>query len=233
MRIYLAAPFSAFFGPSATAELVGVRRLADLIRALLAVLAEAGHTVANAHTRERFGERVLEPASCTPIDFLEILLCDAVVAFPDASLGAHVELGWASAWGKTILLIREEGMAATPLVSGLSTVCRCVTLGVPHGFGGELAIRALAARVVRELAALDPRPATDSFAVLASGPETGSLAARRITARMRDACLDCSDDAGAVLALLTSPPAQTAAAHGGLRSPWPRDRMHQGDEIPE
>jgi len=66
----------------------------------------------------------MEPSECTRIDYKEIAACDVFVAFPGApaSPGTHIEIGWASAWNKPIVLLLDEGAEYAFLVRGLSAV---------------------------------------------------------------------------------------------------------------
>jgi nucleoside 2-deoxyribosyltransferase len=85
---------------------------------------ELGCVVHNAHRRESWGEKFLECHEYTPLDLEEIRKSDLLVAFPGvpASPGTHVELGWASALGKPIILLLERGAAYAGLVEGLKYV---------------------------------------------------------------------------------------------------------------
>ncbi len=72
--------------------------------------------------REGWGRHLMEPAVCTPLDFAAMLDCDVVVAYPGASCGVAVELGWASATGKYIVLLTDETTSDSPLIRGLASV---------------------------------------------------------------------------------------------------------------
>jgi hypothetical protein len=132
MHAFMAAPFTGHFD--------GVQNLVDhgLARYLITMAAElerAGHSVFSAHRREQFGRDLWPPNLCTPFDRVEMQLADCVVAFPGRSYGVHVELGWASALLKPILIVTEEPAAwQTPLVEGLSTLSRCEVLVAPAQF---------------------------------------------------------------------------------------------------
>ncbi|WP_269147326.1 nucleoside 2-deoxyribosyltransferase [Planococcus antarcticus] len=58
------------------------------------------------------------------MDFKEISICDLFVAFPGspASPGTHIEIGWASALNKPIILLLEEEKDYAFLIKGLGTV---------------------------------------------------------------------------------------------------------------
>ncbi|NQX26271.1 nucleoside 2-deoxyribosyltransferase [Microbacteriaceae bacterium VKM Ac-2854] len=89
-------------------------RLIDYFEAL-------GATVYNAHRRESWGAEFLGPEEATELDYTEIAGSDLFVAFPGvpASPGTHVEIGWASAMGKPIILFLEREQKHTFLVTGL------------------------------------------------------------------------------------------------------------------
>jgi nucleoside 2-deoxyribosyltransferase len=83
-----------------------------------------GATVYNAHRREAFGAEFLTARECTKLDFTEISGSDIFVAYPGVpvSPGTHVEIGWASALGKPMVLFLEKDKRHTFLVTGLETV---------------------------------------------------------------------------------------------------------------
>jgi hypothetical protein len=98
------------------------RRLDDLRRHLLG----SGASVFSAHHNERWGEGWLPPELCTSADFRAMQIADlvcAVIGSP-ASGGVAVELGWASAMRRPVLMIMPANAACTPLIKGLG----CVTL---------------------------------------------------------------------------------------------------------
>jgi len=84
----------------------------------------AGAKVYNAHRREAWGANFLTAPECTKLDFTEISQSDVFVAYPGipVSPGTHVEVGWASALGKPMVLLLEKDAKHTFLVTGLETV---------------------------------------------------------------------------------------------------------------
>ncbi len=67
----------------------------------------------------------MSPDQCTKLDYDAIKECDLFIAFPGVpvSPGTHIEIGWASAMGKEIILLlaeKEENYAY--LIRGLHTV---------------------------------------------------------------------------------------------------------------
>ena len=88
---------------------------------LIGYFEDSGCQVFNAHKREKWGEQFLEPEDFTKLDFDEIAASDVLVAVPGppASLGTHIELGWASALGKPIVLLLERGEDYALMLYGL------------------------------------------------------------------------------------------------------------------
>ncbi|GAA2716953.1 MULTISPECIES: nucleoside 2-deoxyribosyltransferase [Streptomyces] len=119
--VFLAGPFLQLLDP-ATGEMPGDARAPFDI--LIKHFEAQGLSVHNAHRREAWGAELMRPEVCTPLDQEEIRKADAFVALPGfpASPGTHVELGWASAFGKPIVLLLERGRQYTFLVQGLHTV---------------------------------------------------------------------------------------------------------------
>lgn len=121
-RIFLAAPFKALVSNKSNAMQDSDRkRIEDLI----SFFEGKGYLVHNAHKREAWGKNFMKPEECTYIDYHEIEKCDLFVAFPGipASPGTHIEIGWASAFRKKIVLILFENQENYAyLVRGLYSV---------------------------------------------------------------------------------------------------------------
>ena len=119
-RVFLGGPFKGLVDES------GTMRPEERVRyeALIAGLEGAGCHVDNAHRRESWGAAFLSPEECTRRDFDEIAASDVVVAFPGSppSPGTHVEIGWASALGKPLVLLLEKDTEYAFLIQGLGTV---------------------------------------------------------------------------------------------------------------
>ncbi|MBV9022710.1 MAG: nucleoside 2-deoxyribosyltransferase [Streptomycetaceae bacterium] len=121
--IFLAGPFMGLVNSAAG-------RMPDAVCRPFTVLIEHfeqhGIHVYNAHRREAWGEEVMAPAECTALDQKEIGDADVFVAIPGIppSPGTHIEMGWASAFGKPIVLLMEEGREEEYgfLVRGLDSV---------------------------------------------------------------------------------------------------------------
>ncbi|AHI66610.1 nucleoside 2-deoxyribosyltransferase [Burkholderia thailandensis] len=98
----------------------------NLFRRVIEHFEERGWDVHCAHRREHWGREFMTPAVCTKTDYEQISLCDYFVAFPGApaSPGTHIELGWASALGKPIVLLLEADKEYAYLVRGLDEITR-------------------------------------------------------------------------------------------------------------
>ncbi|GAA2773421.1 nucleoside 2-deoxyribosyltransferase [Saccharopolyspora taberi] len=107
----------------------------DRLEKLIAGLEAAGYNVYNAHRRESWGSKFLPPEECTRLDFEEISDSAVFVAFPGApaSPGTHIEIGWASALGKPVVLLLEEGAEYAFLVRGLHAVANVTELTLAPG----------------------------------------------------------------------------------------------------
>jgi len=125
-RVFLATPITPLlisptqFDPVAAESIVSITESLRL---------GAGFEVFCAIEREKFGKELMDAKTCTPIDLDGMREADVVVAFPDSSYGVHVELGWASALGKPIMLLMHKRVFyRSPLVEGLPTVTKAETI---------------------------------------------------------------------------------------------------------
>lgn len=121
--MFLAGPFKALVDPvSKSMSPDDIERFTRIIEHFEA----KGWTVHCAHKREQWGREFMTPDTCTKIDFDEISTCDCFVAFPGvpASPGTHIEMGWASALKKPIVLLLEEARDYAFLVQGLGVISK-------------------------------------------------------------------------------------------------------------
>ncbi|WP_405765008.1 nucleoside 2-deoxyribosyltransferase [Streptomyces sp. NBC_01538] len=135
-KVYVGGPFQAVLHGDQL-------RIHDAYRGLYEDLIDGfeqrGWRVFNAHRREAWGAQMLDAPTSTRMDFADIAECDVVVATPGAnpaSPGTHIELGWASALGKKIVLLLQEGESYAALIDGLPAVAD-VTF-VPFRFGSPV-----------------------------------------------------------------------------------------------
>lgn len=88
------------------------------IKRMKEFLVGKGHGVFNAHTQEGFGANSPNPDVFTKRDFDDIKNCDLLLAYP-ASRATYIELGWATAWDKKIILLLRNGRNYSSMVKGL------------------------------------------------------------------------------------------------------------------
>jgi nucleoside 2-deoxyribosyltransferase len=152
MRVFLAAPLTQTLGPE---RRVDPTFRADLSR-LHEFLEDLGHEVFSAHVRERWGEALDTPSGALAIDLAQLNGCDVVVAVlgTPPSPGVQLELGYAVACDKPILIIASDAAEVPYLVMGLpdftdASVHRSATIDEARGF------------LDKELRRLDPAPRAD------------------------------------------------------------------------
>jgi nucleoside 2-deoxyribosyltransferase len=119
--VFVGGPFKALVDSSTGVVPIASRRpVARVVRHF----ERCGHEVLSAHRLERWGQMMVTPEECTRRDYDWIQRADVVVAFPGApaSPGTHVEVGWASAWGKPLVLILERDGQHAHLVLGLGAL---------------------------------------------------------------------------------------------------------------
>ncbi len=150
MRLFIAAPITSALreiGPSGA--VVMAPRLVAFLQSLEQAVACKGHETWMAHRVEEFGANIRPPHICAPLDFLALKRADGVIAYATDSFGVHMELGWAIALKKPVVLIRETDCdGASPLLQGLSSFGGCTEIPVKTGF---LADRTATLRVTAEV----------------------------------------------------------------------------------
>ena len=120
-RIFLAGPFKSLVD-----DQTGMMSDTSigLFKPIIEHFENSGWKVHSAHRREGWGREFMTPDDCTRVDYEEIARCDFFVAFPGspASPGTHIELGWASALGKPVIMLLEADKTYAYLVQGLRQV---------------------------------------------------------------------------------------------------------------
>lgn len=129
---FLAGPFKGIMDAE-TGMIRAFER--ERFEALINHLEARGYTVNNAHRRESWGAHFMAPEECTRLDYENIRDCDLFVAFPGhpASPGTHIEIGWASALGKPMILLLEESATYAFLIQGLHVVGDVSEVRMPAG----------------------------------------------------------------------------------------------------
>jgi len=118
LRVFVGAPFTKYM--SSGKEFDDLLR--DFLKRIYTFLSLKGHTIISAHIREDWGDRLMNPNECTVKDFEDISDCDLFLVFPGNSCGVHIELGWASALNKHILICIKDNKYYSPLIYGLCSL---------------------------------------------------------------------------------------------------------------
>jgi len=138
MRIFVAAPFTGSIQKE-------TRRLPDDYRQWLAKiireLRASGHEVLCAHEREQWGEKLDSPETAIHLDWEAIRKSDVLLAYlgNPPSPGVQMELGYASALQKTIIVASEKHSDVPYLVRGLTRITNTIFVqfedpsGLSHG----------------------------------------------------------------------------------------------------
>lgn len=127
LRVFLAAPYSQWMDPAAGRVQDHWRARLDRLRMSFI---SAGARVFSAHHNEQWGLGWLPADQCTPADFRAMQVADVVCAIVGSppSGGVAVELGWASALAKPVVLVKTPDTACSPLIDGLSSITRAATI---------------------------------------------------------------------------------------------------------
>jgi nucleoside 2-deoxyribosyltransferase len=124
MRVFIAYPLAKLIS-SETGRMEESH--IKLIKDMMSCLQGMGHDVFTAHEREKWGEK-FNKDDCASLDFAEMKRADLLVAFPETSGGVHVELGWASAMGKPIIIFMERGKYYSPLVCSFERIAKNIKI---------------------------------------------------------------------------------------------------------
>lgn len=126
MKIFLAYPFSQFLDENNVAD----EKNTEIINLVIDTLEKNGDDVFSAQRREKFGLELMPPHQCTYLDFEGIKESDVIVAYPGSPIsgGVHIELGWASALNKPIVLLLKKDEEYSPLIIGLHTKTSVFTM---------------------------------------------------------------------------------------------------------
>ena len=111
-----------------------------VIERIVAALVERGHKILSAHLHERFGEMDVSgkfQEVCSR-DYRWMLQCDLFVAVLPLdgkgnvifSSGTSIELGWASAMGKPIILVCDPAPKYSHLIIGLDAIANVIKIDI-------------------------------------------------------------------------------------------------------
>lgn len=116
-KIFIACPFIKYVDGTSFACESYKKFTEDLYELCLGV----APNVFLALKREEYGSKPLESYSCK-MDLDEMIDSDLIIAIPDDSMGVAVELGWASAHNKYIVLLLNKQQNYSALVKNITTI---------------------------------------------------------------------------------------------------------------
>jgi len=128
MKIYVAGPLRALVDKENNIKPEYVEK----IEKLRIFLKEKGYEVYIPHEFEGYAEaKKLSVDEIALNDFNEIRSSDIVICYPGdpPSGGTCVELGWATAWAKRVILLLKRTKDYSSLIKGISELDRVIVIG--------------------------------------------------------------------------------------------------------
>jgi nucleoside 2-deoxyribosyltransferase len=131
-HVFLAAPFAQWMSLDGLVD----QKWRDPLETLRLHLLDAGMSVFSAHHNEGWGASWLPSEVCVPNDFRAMETCDLVCAYLGAPVsgGVCVELGWAAAMRKPVLLVMDQGVKHSQMIEGLATITHVRQLMLADGW---------------------------------------------------------------------------------------------------
>ena len=120
MLVFLATPYSQLCDTNYRVK----QEYYTFFTKLISKIKELGVDYFLAMERENFGKEYISDKESSTIDYNLIKKCDLVCALPGtpASGGVHVELGWASANNRKIIIFLNKNKSYSPMVTGLGEI---------------------------------------------------------------------------------------------------------------
>src|SRR5437870_4898650 len=117
MNIFLSAPFTQLLADTGVAR----TEFREVWSQVYETLRSAGHTVASAHEREDWGQRLDTPADALAADLDGLRAADLVIAYVGSppSPGVQLEIGYSLALDRALLLFADRGVPEPYLLRGV------------------------------------------------------------------------------------------------------------------
>ncbi len=125
-KIFIACPISKYLIDGGMDQ-----EFAEFVRPIYHLCRDYARDVFFALEREKYGAAVMDGQTCTPLDYRAMIDADLILAIPEDSMGVAVELGWASALNKDILLVLEEKYRYSPLISAIHSIAKARYINLP------------------------------------------------------------------------------------------------------
>lgn len=135
-KVFLACPYSQLCDE----EYKMKERYVSFFKHLASVCNKNGWDYFLAAERESYGKDYSTPQESTLIDYETIREVDLVCAIPGNPIsgGVHIELGWASALHKKIVLFLDKKYDYSPLITGLNAITQVLYYYYEESFSEEL-----------------------------------------------------------------------------------------------
>ncbi|MBQ7240095.1 MAG: hypothetical protein IJS56_01515 [Bacilli bacterium] len=123
MNIFLASPFSQFC--EGDSDIIVENRW--FFERLIKFFKKNKFDYFCSQERENWGENYVSPEESIICDVNGIKDCDLFVAIPGNPIsgGVHVEIGWASAYNKKMLVFLDKNIEYSPMILGLKELTDC------------------------------------------------------------------------------------------------------------
>ncbi len=134
-RVYIAAPFRRVAEPVAGREYGRIRDRSaiNMLESIALALSSAGFRTCLPHKeRGGWGEVDIPVGDVAEMCFREVAASDIVLAVPGRSRGVHVELGYAAALGKRLVILTQKRETPSQFVHGLRNSTQVVWLVYEH-----------------------------------------------------------------------------------------------------
>lgn len=123
MNVFLASPFSQFCDEKTDTIIENRWFFEDIIKEFK----KRGYKYFCSQERENWGEKYTSPNESILADIKGIKECNLFVAIPGNPIsgGVHIEIGWASAHKKKIILFLDKKVEYSPMILGLPEISDC------------------------------------------------------------------------------------------------------------
>jgi len=127
-RVFIGCPISKFVDMGGDID----PSFLYFIKGIHAVCKEYAGEVFLALDREQYGKAIMPGDMCVPLDYKGMVECDLFIAIPEDSMGVAVEIGWASAHGKELLVFLDQRFSYSPLIKSIHTIARAKVVEYRH-----------------------------------------------------------------------------------------------------
>jgi len=121
-KIFISCPFNKYIKEHVFTNI----EIKHFTEEVYAMCLEYANEVFLALKREEYGAKPLLSYSCL-MDYEELLSSDLIIAIPEDSMGVAVELGWATAMNKKIILILDK-FKHEKYIADLRVLSKCTIL---------------------------------------------------------------------------------------------------------